>query len=452
MRFKTLIIRTLLVLWFLFMGGALVALFANSMLNFVTASSIEGSSCCYELAYSYTFPVTVTNLETKLLTLGVTFSGIQYDLSGGWRYEELQNARRLRWTFNEGQEIPGGEQPLFNFCLANWNANTTIELEVIWRVGQAVAQRDTLRLECSACWSPVNGNAECQADSSYLYRFDFQNRSDFPADFLLVQEPIGQDYIATDTIWLSTRLFPRETTSDLVLTFDNQIYGSSNACFAISPRYLNTAGVAIACCSSNYCISLPECDFCCNTPYEDFAADVFAGFSYFSDCENNELVIFPNQSSPCDVATYSVAEVLEATVSGPDTLFVAGLTPNEAYYVCMTLSRQNTSGDYCYLEAGLSWCDTIFYCLIDAVTEEKDLILNVYPNPAGNTFTVSSTMPGNLFLQIHGIGGTLLREVNLEPQAQLAVDVQNWPSGNYLLLFFNSQRALIERRRIIIRH
>lgn len=359
--------------WLLFFLSPLLVFGAGDELNCSSATATDADGCCYNLAYDYNFPQNVTSLETTLLTPFVTFSAINYPLASGWQYEVLQNQRRLRWTYQQGGEIPTGEQMLFDFCLEGWNADTPVELLVRWRTGELVTQNDTLRLNCFNCWAPLTDSVECQPDSSYLYTFDFLNQSGFAVDFLTIREPQGQDFIVQPTIAFANSLASGAVSSSLQLAISNAADGLTEVCFEITPSRLRQIGdetVALECCTRAYCLPLPECDRCC-TDYNIFEADVAAGFQTSFDCENGSVSLQALQLNDCDRVVFEVVDLGSGVIEGDQTITFAGFEDETAYEVCMTVTRQDRTGENCYEEASLTICDSFFYDCEDCVEPEQ---------------------------------------------------------------------------------
>ena len=356
-----------------------VMLSANGELNCSRVQPAADGSCCFSLGYDYNFPQNINNLETRLLTSGVFFSGVQYGLASGWQYETLQQQRRLRWTFQNGAEIPVGEQSLFDFCLSGWNPPDSIELLVLWRVDNVIAKRDTLRLGCTNCWEAAQVEVECQPDSSYLVALDFLNQSGFRVDFLDIREPAGQDFIVEETITPTTPIVIGGTLENIALTIRPAADGLTEVCFELTPRQQLTEDISLDCCTATYCIQLPECDRCC-TPFADFTAAVDAGFSVTVNCEEASIQLQANALNDCDRVTFVIEDLGGGIVDGNESITLQGLIEDRWYEVCMTANRQDRSGVNCFEMAELTVCDSFLYdcdhCLLE---EQIDLSFDCPP-------------------------------------------------------------------------
>ncbi len=339
---------------------------ANVELNCSRLSPNGNDNCCFTLSYDYNFPQNITSLETRLLTNGVFFSGIEFDLASGWQYAVLQQQRRLRWTFQDGTAIPAGEQELFQFCLSGWNPADSIELVVFWRSGNSIAQRDTLRLACHQCWQAEQPTVECQTDSSFLFQFNYLNQSGFPIDVLTVREPSGQDLIVEESISLDTPLANNAMLENLQLQLRPAADGMDEVCFELTPRRLLNDEIAVDCCTANYCVPIPACDRCC-TSYEAFEADVNEGFTTTIDCEAGLISLQARALNDCDRVQFTLSNGAGGTIDGNEVFVVGGLEEDTWYEACMTVTRQDRSGTDCFSMATLSVCDSFYY---DCQTED----------------------------------------------------------------------------------
>jgi len=346
-------------IFLLFISGiGLSSLFAQELSNSVYANVVT-DDCCFQLGYTYNLPQDVTSLETQLINTNVTFSGIDYPLGSGWQQTVLQQQKRLRWTW-QGGELPAGDQPLFNFCLAGWNTMDSISLAVVWRSGNNVVQRDTLQLACGACWQAADDLIECLPDSSYRYTFTFTNNSPFSINQLQVREPDGQDLIVEETLSLAGSVAPGGSQSGLELHFRAGAAALQDICFSLSPKRLLESGIAVECCTATYCFPIPECDRCC-TAYEDFVIDVEQGFALAIDCENVQVRLQAYALNDCDQVVYTLTGLGAGTVDGNEAITFGGLTENTEYEICMTATRRDRSGENCYETASLTTCEQFYF-------------------------------------------------------------------------------------------
>lgn len=345
----------------------------GQQLNTAQLTAESGNSCCYELQYQYDLPQGISSLETRLLNPGLFFSSIQYDLASGWQYETLQQQRRLRWVYPQTDQIPAGQNDLLSFCVSGWNSTDSLELLVLWRNGDLVARRDTLRFSCSNCWEAQEPVLECQADSSFILHFDFQNISGFEVDFLTIREPDGQDLILEESIYPSSPISVDGTLDSIQLHLSSAVAAVEEICFEVTPRHLLDDHVAIDCCTSSFCIPVPNCDRCC-TPYEDFEAAVNDGFSVDIDCTAENVQIMANALNECDRVNFFIAELGGGIVDGNEPIILGALEEDSWYEVCMTVERENREGIACFEEASLTVCDSFYYdCVNCFVADQVDL-------------------------------------------------------------------------------
>lgn len=328
----------------------------------ITISEVDGQGCCFQLSYNHDGALgDIDALETRIITPNVLFSSVQFPLSNGWSYTELLAQRRLRWSHTDGN-IPLGEQPLANFCFSGWDTSSPVELLVIWRTGNIVRQRDTIRIECSECWQAFNPVVECQEDSSYTYTFDYVNLSEFTVDFLQIRESGDQDLVVEQNISLAESLLPGEIISGIQLHFRSEVMQLEELCFEITPRHIINDSIAIQCCTAEYCVPIPDCDRCC-TAYDVFVEDVERGFSIATNCEEMTVRLQANGLNECDRVRFDIIGLGAGMVTGNEAVIFGNLNEDIDYEVSMTVTRQNMNGEDCYEEASLIVLDSfIFDC------------------------------------------------------------------------------------------
>lgn len=343
----------------LFISGiSLLSISAQTTSNSAYVTAVA-EDCCFQFGYSYHLPQNITSIETKLLGTNITFAGIDYPLGSGWQQTVLQQQKRLRWTWQEG-ELPAGNQSLFDFCLAGWNTSDSISLAVVWRSGNNVIQRDTLQLTCGSCWQAADQHMECLTDSTYLFHFTFLNDSPFAIDQVIVREPDGQDLIVEENLALSSSLPPGDSQTGLELHFRAAAVTLEAICFSLSPKRILEAGISVECCTATYCFPIPECDHCC-TAYDDFVSDVGQGFSLTTDCENQQIRVQANALNDCDQVVFALTGLGAGTVDGNEAIFFGGLTENTGYEICMTATRRDRSSENCYEAASLTTCESFYF-------------------------------------------------------------------------------------------
>lgn len=357
-----------MLLTFLLLCLSSYRLAAQDNINEAYTSTEEGG-CCFQFSYHYQIPQGVSSIETQLLAADITFSAVNYPLNSGWQQEVLQNQKRLRWSWPNG-EIPLGEQNIFDFCLEGWNTADSIPLLVTWRAGVEVVQRDTLWLNCNSCWQANDVVIECQEDSTYSYLFTFTNESPFTVDRLWIREPEGQDLIAEEELILSSSLPPGSSQTNLEIHISAAAAAQGNICFGITPKRTLTDDIAVECCTATYCFALPICDHCC-TDYDEFASAVNQGFSVDIDCTNEHLRLQAIALNECDRTVFSIMGLGAGMVDGNEAIIFGGLTEDAWYEICMTVTRQDRSGENCYEEASLRVCETFYYDCDDCILPEN---------------------------------------------------------------------------------
>lgn len=339
--------------------------FAELVANCPNASasitSANSETCCYALQLHYEQGGTYTAVETALVSPGVEFSAINYNIGGGWYYYHTA-PQRLIWERVSGA-LPLGDTQLFNFCISNYNSTEPAQIVVTWMVNHVRICSDTLDLPCYRCLSIDSEGITCLEDSNSVYNFQFTNYSEFPVNSLRITESVGMDHIVETSISLVPPLPPGSSRS-LSLTLRNSAETQELICFEATSSQQLDNGSNIICCTSSHCFEAPECDRCC-TSYEQFEDDVAAGFDIISNCESDSLSIIGNGLSSCDHVQWQLANLSAGTTIGGSTpgdiAIVFSFLGNTPYELCMTVRRHDFSGMSCYQEATLSYCEPLFF-------------------------------------------------------------------------------------------
>lgn len=333
-------------------------------------TALDENTCCIDLNYEYNGVIgAIDVLETRVLNNGTYFSAVQYPINNGWTYEEVQLQKRLLWRYEDAL-IPNGEHLLATFCFDNWNNSAPTELLVVWRENNAVRQRDTLFINCQSCGQSIEPVVECQADSSYVYSFRYQNLSDFSIDQLIIREPPSQDLIVEQNIALASSLAVGQQSDVLDIHFRPAAQGLEELCFEISARHFVNDTIAVDCCTASYCVPLPACDFCC-TDYELFEADFLQGFTTSINCVNNTVSFQSNGLNECDQVSFSIQGLGTGVVNGQQSVGFANLQEDQSYVVCMQASRKNSMNQDCYEANELEICEEFVIDCLDCFEEDQ---------------------------------------------------------------------------------
>ncbi len=326
-----------------------------------TLTEVNSSNCCYSLQLSLEPGNGYTAVETVLITPGVLYSAIQYDLSGGWYYY-FSAPQGLIWERASGS-LPIGNTPLFDFCISGDVTTEPAKIVVSWMVNNIRICTDTLELPCSRCLEIEPESLTCLADSNSQYIFQFTNHSEFNVNSLRITEPPGQDLIVEDAFSLLPLLAPGDSQT-LSLTLRSGAEDQASICFdATSSRHLEGVG-NVECCTITHCFEGPECDRCC-TDFGQFEADVAAGFNVAADCEADSLIVSGDKLSNCDLVQWRLLNLSAGTsiggVSQGNIPIVFSFLGGTNYELCMTVTRQDANGVDCYPEPTLTYCDTLLF-------------------------------------------------------------------------------------------
>ncbi|MBX2926228.1 MAG: T9SS type A sorting domain-containing protein [Saprospiraceae bacterium] len=328
----------------------------------------DSMSCCFSLHFQYDPADGFYNgIELGIVQAEPSFSTVQFPLSDGWLYTSPEPSRRLRWTRPSGP-LPPGERRLADFCIDNWNSSEPVRLAVNWLNNGQLQCSDTLELYCSNCLQVIPDTVVCRDDSTYLYTFNIQNRTGFTVNSLRIREAPGNDYIVEQSVLLPVALAPGETLNGLSLTLRPSAASLADMCFELTPSRTAANGLNLDCCTVVHCVAIPDCERCC-TDYEDFEADVAAGFRTEIDCNEGRLTAWSENLNVCDRVLWTVRNVnatatLGAVLGGHEA-FNYFFPFNGAYLICMEVTRNNADGMACYASGStLKLCDTV---LVDCI-------------------------------------------------------------------------------------
>lgn len=238
----------------------------------VFLSDADPLACCYSFSYDYDASAgQATALEVRLLPASASFSGLYYNLASGWRYQEIEEGRHLRWLPPNGL-LPAGEHPLFDLCVDNGPYGVPLRLAVSWKAGAEEICRDTLNVSCWQCLAPQAENLSCREEGGYAYTFGFTNRTGYAVHRLGLEEPAGQDLIVESEVGLPAAVPPGASIANLSLSLRPEAEGLEELCFQLTASRLLGNSTALDCCTFTLCLRPPACDQCC-TPFPDFESD-----------------------------------------------------------------------------------------------------------------------------------------------------------------------------------
>jgi len=320
-------------------------------------------NCCFNLLFQYDPADGFYNgIEIDIIPTEPLFSTVQFDLTEGWLHSTPEPARRLRWDRPSGA-LPSGEQTLAQLCIDNWNSSEPVRIAINWLNNGQLRCSDTLEVFCSHCLHIIPDTIICREDSTFLYSFDIQNRSGFTINSLRVQEAPGTDYLIEQSLPLPFPLAPGEYATGLSLQLRASASELDELCFELTPSRTTSVGINLDCCTAEHCVSIPVCDRCC-TDYDDFQADVSAGFSANVDCSTGRITAWSDLLSDCDRVFWTARSITQTASTGGvldgDMSFNYFFPFSGAYIVCMEVTRRNADGMACYASGStLKLCDTV---------------------------------------------------------------------------------------------
>ncbi|HSH67719.1 MAG TPA: T9SS type A sorting domain-containing protein, partial [Bacteroidia bacterium] len=85
---------------------------------------------------------------------------------------------------------------------------------------------------------------------------------------------------------------------------------------------------------------------------------------------------------------------------------------------------------------------------IPSIEDEHQTTINMYPNPAGESVTLSGLIPSGRFEVVNVLGQTLLQK-NITSQTYI-VNLSEMKPGIYYVQFYNSEGTKIESKKLIV--
>lgn len=245
---------------------------------------LQAENCCFELIISDTLSAMdstiITGIQTTILTPGITFTGLVTlpALIAGWELTTVTPGSDLLWTHSNDTLPSVTNFNLFDFCVQGLTTTDSIYIQVNWLGADSTTVcSDTLAVYCPFCLTVINDNLACleNADGTtdYVYTFQVQNFSPFPANTVAVVEvPFGSTNISPDAVTIPTvPAFPPGGTSIPVsFVIDGSVGPVDSFCIDVVLRQVIEDSINITCCYATHCFALPVCDslpaFLCPDP------------------------------------------------------------------------------------------------------------------------------------------------------------------------------------------
>ncbi len=223
----------------------------------------QAGDCCYDLLVSNNYPVPnyFSNIQTVILTPGVTFSATEYQLGNGWTYAALTPMHDYLWSHSSGSIPTLNGFNLFDFCIEGVTTTDSVCIAVHWLQGGEILCSDTVKVFCPECVEVVSDSILCNADGTYTYTFSGINHSEYGVNtvgFVGVPPPLSG---WTDVVPLGSLIQPGDPFGPISVTLPAGIGATGDTvCFDLVLRQVLQDSIDILCCYARHCIDLPDCE------------------------------------------------------------------------------------------------------------------------------------------------------------------------------------------------
>ena len=221
--------------------------------------------CCYSLLISNDHPTPgfFTSIQTNILTPGITFSAVNFDLGSGWIYNPpLTGQSAYTWTHSSGGAPNVVDYRLFDFCIEGVTTTDSVCIEIQWQRNDSTLCRDTVKVYCPECVVITQEEVLCDTSGNYTYTFSGQNWSPYEVNAVGFVET-SSDFDIVEEVVSLPGLVPTNGgffgPLDITLLPTGAMDGDT-LCFDIVLRQVVGDSINILCCYATHCIVLPSCD------------------------------------------------------------------------------------------------------------------------------------------------------------------------------------------------
>lgn len=223
----------------------------------------QAGDCCYDLLVTnnYPFPNYFSNIETVILTPGVTFSSTQYALGNGWSYSAITPMQDYLWSHNSGSIPALTDFNLFDFCIQGVTTTDSVCIAVHWLQGGEILCTDTVKVFCPECVQVVSDSVLCNADGTYNFTFNGINHSEYGINTIgfIGLPPALSGW--SDVVSLGVLIPPNGSFGPVNVTLPAGIGSAGDTvCFDLVLRQVVQDSIDILCCYATHCIILPPCE------------------------------------------------------------------------------------------------------------------------------------------------------------------------------------------------
>lgn len=221
--------------------------------------------CCYTLLVDneHPDPAYFSDIQVSIITPGITFSAINFNLASGWIYDPLAPGQSsYLWSHNSGSVPALMNHPLFDFCLEGVTTTDSICIAVEWLQQDSVVCSEVVKVHCPDCVVVTADTITCDSNGVYTYSFSGQNWSEYEVNAIGFVETSADYQIGEEVIYLPGPLPPNGGAFgpvDIHITPAGVMVGDT-LCFDIVLRQVVEDSINILCCYATHCIVLPPCE------------------------------------------------------------------------------------------------------------------------------------------------------------------------------------------------
>lgn len=220
-------------------------------------------ACCYQLSLTNNYqdaPGYFTQVQTAILTPGVTFSSIDYQLGSGWQQNSSSTNQNILWDFSPS--VPLATFDFFEFCIEGVTSTDSVCIAVNWLNNEDIVCRDTVKVFCPECILITEEEWSCNPfNGTYTYTFSGINYSDQFANTLSLIESSTDFDLAPNPISLGGTVPPLGAFGPLSINIlPTGAVPGDTLCFDLVLRNVIVDSINIECCYLTHCLILPECD------------------------------------------------------------------------------------------------------------------------------------------------------------------------------------------------
>lgn len=450
----------------------------------------DEGECCYNLHLVNDFcSEYFTNVTTEIITPGVVYTNYNSTLLNT---TISPDSRSIVWD-NPGGFLPLGPLDDMTICIGGiLSASQTPQMVAVnWYAidpatgEEFIACTDTLEFFCQPCLT-LEDELVCDPETGgYFYNFTVLNNSDH-----LVTSIVFENHtpgVSFEPPLINVTLPPGATYSGTIFIDD---FGTLNPGDIIEYKLILFDEEGWCCHLDDIMLVVPDCDgdpFCDCSDIEGFFLDVDnqAGLSHEVDCDAEVIRLSTETLTDCDQTSWTLThldtgESLMESSTGNMVVTFPIINQGE-YRLAVTIQRVDDQGNPCP-----ELITDFFYSFeVDCqfVTENPDeelepplteqfnqqsyqfggytlgvdateLALKAYPSPVSQFLNVEISAAGNYLMEVFDSSNRRLWQYRYDLNAGQSqqLNVNQWPSGVYILRVTSKNGEVLQQRFVKMKH